>query len=89
MYTADEARKKIEFEWERIEDHIDDCLSRYFVGKELKIHLDEWPENILTDVLDKYRDNGWIVRTEVIGKGIGSRPEIESAYFSLPIEEGK
>ena len=80
MYTAEQARTKIESETSKFEAYLDDFLKTNFQGTELCVPVSFWTESIICGVLDKYKQNGWDVRPQNINPGTSTG----SVYFSLP-----
>jgi hypothetical protein len=83
MYTATEAREKINSETFKFEKYLDEFLYENFRGGELCVSVNTFTESIIWGVLDKYKDNGWNVRPQNINPGPGTG----SVYFSLPGQE--
>lgn len=81
MYTAKEAREKIDSETFKFEKYLDEFLHENFRGEELCVSVDHWSENIIWSVLDKYKENGWTVRPQNINPGPLSPMTI---HFSMP-----
>ena len=80
MYTAAQAKEKIESESFRFEEYLDAFLQENFQGKELMVPVSQWSEQIVWDVLAKYENNGWNVRPQNINPGPGTG----CVYFNLP-----
>lgn len=81
MYTAEQAKEKIESESFRFEEYIDNYLQENFQGKELLVPVNDWSESIIWGVLDKYKNHGWNVRPQNFNTGPGTG----CVYFSLQL----